>query len=493
MMFLELRGVSKRFGGVKALSDLNFDLARGEIHCLVGGNGSGKSTMIKIISGVQNADPGGLVVVEGKEHARLSPVDSSALGIQVIYQDLSLFPNLTVAENIAIARHRDLTGLVKRSALRATAEAAMRRIGVDLDLDERVAHLSIANRQLVAICRAIAADAKLVIMDEPTASLTRHEVDALLALTLELKRRDISVLFVSHRFDEVLEIAERVTVIRDGVKLGTYDAKDMTEQRLAILMSGKSFTYERRERPVARDRAILQVEGLFKAGEYEDVGFSLYPGEILGLTGLLGAGRTELALSLFGMNAPDAGTIRIDGTAVTFRSNRDAIACGIAYVPEDRLSLSLVLDQPIGTNTTVTVLDSFKNAFGLLRRSQEASVIQGWIRDLAIKIGSPDDPVRTLSGGNQQRVVLAKWLATKPRILILDSPTVGVDLHGKDGIYQLVKKLAAEGLAVIMISDEIPEVLYHCDRILVMRDGRLIREVMAHQVSESELKGIVHA
>jgi simple sugar transport system ATP-binding protein len=382
---------------------------------------------------------------------------------------------------------------VNWAAVRDTALAAMRRIDVTLDLDEKVSQLSIANRQLVAICRAIAADAKLVIMDEPTASLTRHEVDSLLALTLELKRRDISVLFVSHRFDEVLEIAERVTVVRDGVKLGTYDAKGMTEQGLAFLMSGKTFTYETAERPIPRDRPILSVESLSKAGDYEDVSFSLYPGEILGLTGLLGAGRTELALSLFGMNKPDSGVIRVDGEAVTFMSNRDAIARGIAYVPEDRLSLSLVLEQPIGTNIVISVLDSLKDRLGRIRRGQQAALIDNWIRDLAIKVSSPDNPVRTLSGGNQQRVVIAKWLATRPRILILDSPTVGVDLHGKDGIYQIVKDLAARGLAVIMISDEIPEVLYHCDRILVMREGRLTNEVMAHHVSEAELREVVHA
>jgi simple sugar transport system ATP-binding protein len=491
--FLDLIGISKRFGGVAALSNLDFDLARGEIHCLVGGNGSGKSTMIKIISGVQAPDPGGRIVVEGQEHARLSPVESSALGIQVIYQDLSLFPNLTVAENIAIGRHRGVVGLVNWAAVRATATAAMARIGVDLDLDERVSQLSIAERQLVAICRAIAADAKLVIMDEPTASLTRHEVDALLALTLELKRRDISVMFVSHRFDEVLEIAERVTVIRDGVKLGTYDAKGMTEAQLAVLMSGQSFTYATAERHVPRDRPILAVEGLCKAGEYEDVSFRLYPGEILGLTGLLGAGRTELALSLFGMNRPDAGTIRIDGAPVSFASNRDAIARGIAYVPEDRLSLSLVLDQAIGTNIVVSVLSGLRDRLGRIRPRKRDALIADWIKKLRIKVSTPDDPVRTLSGGNQQRVVIAKWLATEPRILILDSPTVGVDLHGKDGIYQIVKDLAGKGLAVIMISDEIPEVLYHCDRILVMRQGRLTREVMAHHTTEAELKEVVHA
>jgi len=493
MTFLELRGISKRFGGVVALSDVDFAVRRGEIHCLVGGNGSGKSTMIKIISGVQRPDAGGQILIEGRECAGLTPVESSRLGIQVIYQDLSLFPNLTVAENIAIGQHRRIAGLVNWAAVRETAAAAMRRIDVSLDLDETVSQLSIANRQLVAICRAIAADAKLVIMDEPTASLTRHEVDSLLALALELKRRDIGVLFVSHRFDEVLEIAERVTVVRDGVKLGTYDAEGMTEQRLAFLMSGQSFTYATAERAIARDKPILSVEKLSKVGDYEDVGFSLYPGEILGLTGLLGAGRTELALSLFGMNRPDSGTIRIDGKPVVLASNRDAIAHGIAYVPEDRLALSLVLDQPIGANIVVSVLDSLKDRLGRIRRRQRDTLIANWIKGLKIKVSDPGNAVRTLSGGNQQRVVIAKWLATKPRILILDSPTVGVDLHGKDGIYQIVKDLAAQGLAVIMISDEIPEVLYHCDRVIVMRQGRLTGEVMAHQSSEACLKEMVHA
>lgn len=493
MNFLELRGISKRFGGVAALSDLDFDLAVGEIHCLVGGNGSGKSTMIKIISGVEAPEIGGQITVAGQMVPRLTPVQSSALGIQVIYQDLSLFPNLTVAENIAIGCHRGLTGLVNWARVNATASAAMARIDVTLDLEERVSQLSIAERQLVAICRAIAADARLVIMDEPTASLTRHEVDALLALALELKRRDIAVVFVSHRFDEILEIADRVTVVRDGVKLGTFNARGMTENALATLMSGQSFTYATAERAISRDKPILSVEKLSKAGDFEDVSFELYPGEILGLTGLLGSGRTELALSLFGMNLPDSGTIRIDGQPVNFKSNRDAIEHGLAYVPEDRLSLSLVLEQSIGTNIVVSVLRTLTDRVGQLRGEQRDGLVAKWIAALKIKVSSPDNAVRTLSGGNQQRVVIAKWLATRPRILILDSPTVGVDVLGKDGIYQIVKDLAAEGLAVIMISDEIPEVLYQCDRVLVMRQGRLIREVMAHHVSEAELKDAVNA
>jgi simple sugar transport system ATP-binding protein len=493
MNFLELHAISKRFGGVLALSDFDFELAAGEIHCLVGGNGSGKSTLIKIISGVQQPDPGGKIVIDGRSYAHLSPVDSSRLGIHVIYQDLSLFPNLTVAENIAVGQHAGGPRLVNWAAIRAAATAAMERIGVALDLEIKVSELSIASRQLVAICRAIAADAKLVIMDEPTASLTRHEVDALLKLARELQRRGISVMFISHRFDEVLEIADRVTVMRDGVKLGTYAGADMTEPQLAFLMSGKTFSYETAQRAIARTNPILAVNGLTRAGEYADVSFNLYPGEIVGLTGLLGAGRTELALTLFGMNQPDRGAMAVAGRAVSFDSNRAAIEAGIAYVPEDRLALSLVLDQPIGTNIVLSVIDQLARGLGLIRRDRQAAVVSSWIGDLNIKAPDAEHAVRTLSGGNQQRVVIAKWLATNPRILILDSPTVGVDLHGKDGIYQIVRDLAAKGMAVIMISDEIPEVLYHCDRVLIMRGGRLAAEFQSHDTSEAELRQATYA
>ncbi|UXN06498.1 sugar ABC transporter ATP-binding protein [Bartonella sp. HY761] len=490
--FLELQNLSKTFGGVKALSNVDFDLAKGEIHSLVGGNGSGKSTMIKIISGVQSPDYGSRLIIEGKEYSHLTTVESSNLGIQVIYQDLSLFPNLTVAENIAIGQHRGKLHTISWSKIRQTALAAIKNINADLDLDELVIELPIAKRQLVAICRAIAADAKLLIMDEPTASLTRHEVDALLALTVELKNRGISIVFVSHRFDEVLEIADRVTVVRDGVKLGTYDAKDMTENQLVYLMSGKEFHYETAERAIDRAKPILKVNELSRSHEYDDINLSLYKGEILGITGLLGSGRTELALSLFGMNKPDKGTIEIEGKAVRFSSNTQAIHNGIAYVPEDRLNLSLNLDQPISTNIVVTVLNAIKSKFGIIKKSTCNDIARQWISDLKIKVADPELAVQTLSGGNQQRVVIAKWLATNPKILILDSPTVGVDFHGKDGIYNVIKNLASSGLSVILISDEISEVLYHSDRILVMHDGKITAEYLSHQTSEAELKEAVY-
>jgi simple sugar transport system ATP-binding protein len=491
--FLDLSDISKRFGGVTALSNVDMTLEAGEVHCLVGENGSGKSTLIKIISGVQLPEPGGRIVIEGREVSRLTPQESTRAGIQVIYQDLSLFPNLTVAENIAINGHFGAPHVVRWGTLRKSAEDAMAKIGVSLDLDAIVGSLTIANRQLVAICRALTADAKLLIMDEPTASLTRTEVNSLLTLVRALKAKGMCIVFVSHRLDEVLEVADRVTVLRDGKKVGTYPASDVNDKKLAVLMTGKQFSYDLKETDLSRQPVVLSVSGLTRQGEYEDISFELRAGEILGLTGLLGSGRTELALSLFGMTRPEQGEIRLLGKPLTLRSNQDAIDAGIAYVSEDRLTMGLVLDQPISSNTIVTVLQKLAGRLNLVPEATRQSTVDRWVKDLSIKVSNTENAVRTLSGGNQQRVVLAKWLAVKPRVLILDSPTVGVDISAKDGIYEIVKRLAAEGVAILMISDEIPEVLYHTHRVLVMRDGRLTGMHRPHETDEHRLMAAVNA
>ena len=491
--FVELKSISKRFGGVRALDRVDLELEPGEVHCIAGENGSGKSTLIKIISGIFPPDPGGKIVIEGMEHTRLTPIQSTKLGIQVIYQDLSLFPNLTVAENIGMTQHMGLPHLVSWRNIRAVAEAAMAKLGVSLDLDAKIEGLSIGSRQLVAICRALAQDVKLVIMDEPTASLTSHEVAALLRFIAELKRKNIIVVFVSHKLDEVLEVSDRVTVLRDGVCVGTFSASGMDDKRLAFLMTGKQFHYDLSPVDTSQAPTILSVSGLTRRGDYEDVSFELRQGEILGITGLLGSGRTELALSLFGLNPPDAGEIRLDGKPIIIRSNQEAIRQGIAYVSEDRLTLGLILDQPISSNVLITVLDKITGLFGMFDRHKRTEMVAGWIRNLSIKVSNPENPVRTLSGGNQQRVVLAKWLACGPRILILDSPTVGVDINAKDGIYDLINKLAKTGVAIIMISDEIPEVLYHTSRVLIMKSGRLVSEYLAHQTGERELAEAINA
>ena len=500
--FLELKNISKRFGGVRALDAIDMDVAAGEVHCLAGENGSGKSTLIKIVSGVQPPEPGGHILIDGQDCTGFTPAESIRRGIQVIYQDLSLFPNLSVAENIAVEQHHGLH-LLRWGAVRRSARDAMERIGVSLDPAAFVADLPIAQRQLVAICRAIANDARLVIMDEPTASLTRREVDRLLALTLELKRRGVAIVFVSHRLDEVLEIAERVTVLRNGSKRGTFEAAGMTDRKLVELMTGKSFDHHpipakachHPPSPAARAGApgVRDPRGVRRAGDFDGVSLAVRRGEILGITGRLGSGRTELALSLFGMRPPDGGAVLMHGQAVRLRSNREAIAHGIAYVSEDRLSLGLVMPQPISSNIVLTVLERLAGALGLVDRPQRAGAVRRWIDDLGIKAGDPENPVGTLSGGNQQRVVLAKWLATEPSLLILDSPTVGVDIGAKDGIYRIVRDLATAGLAVILISDEIPEVFCHAHRVLVMRTGRIVGEYEPVGISEAALREAVDA
>jgi len=488
-----MSGISKRFGGVHALRNVDLTLEVGEVHCLVGENGSGKSTLIKIISGVEEPERGGWITISGKEYPKLNPVQSTHCGIQVIYQDLSLFPNLNVAENIAMAHHLGGFRTVDWPAMRTTAMAAMAKVGVELDPETKVSDLSIAGRQLVAICRALAADAKLLIMDEPTASLTRHEVDALIKLVSDLKRTGICIVFVSHRLDEVLEIAERVTVLRDGAKVGTFAADTIDDRKLSHLMTGKAFEYQVQARDLTASRVVLEVEGLGRDGDYQDVSFKLRAGEVVGLTGLLGSGRTELALSLFGMNPPDRGTIALEGRRIALSTNADAIHAGIAYVSEDRLTLGLILDQSVTANITLTMLERVASAFGLIGARARQTHVARWVAALGIKVSNPENAVKTLSGGNQQRVVLAKWMATNPRVLILDSPTVGVDISAKDGIYEIIQRLARDGVAVLMISDEIPEVLYHSHRVLVMREGRLTTNVRADNTSEDALRRAVNA
>ena len=490
---LALRRISKLYGGIAALDGLDFDVAVGEVHCLLGENGSGKSTLVKIISGAVQPEPGGEIAIDGGAVGRLTSAHAAGYGIQVIYQDFSLFPNLTVAENVAASEMTQGGIFFNMAEVRAVAKIAMARVSATLDLDALVGDLPIAQRQLVAICRALAAKARLVIMDEPTASLTRHEVDALMRLVAQLKSESVSIIFVSHRLDEILEVAERVTVLRDGRSLGTFGKSEISKSMLSRLMTGAEFLYKTRPAHSSDVSPVLSVLRLTRAGEYNDISFSICPGEIFAITGLLGSGRTELALSLFGITHPDSGSIEIDQRAVALKSNRDAMANGIAYVPEDRLSLGLILPQPIAGNLVLTLLQQLTAWLGLFDRRTRDALVVDWIRRLAIKAPDVDAPVRTLSGGNQQRVVLAKWLARKPRVLILDSPTVGVDISAKDGIYKVIETMAAQGVAIILISDEIPEALYHSHRVMVMRRGQVVRQFVSAETSEEEVVEAVNA
>lgn len=492
--FIEMLGISKRFGGVRALNNVDFSIRPAEVHCLAGENGCGKSTLIKILAGVYAPDEG-KIVLDQQPHSHLTPAASQRAGVQIIYQDLSLFPNLSVAENIVFRHHVEKpANLVRLAQIISQARGVTARLGVDLPMEETVGRLPIAVRQLVAICRALAAEARLVVMDEPTASLTHHEIDALLETVRSLKAHKIATMFVSHKLEEVMRIAERVTVLRDGQKVGTYPASEIDRYRLAEYMTGqKMFMASRKLAFSSPASPILEVHGLTRRGHYENVDLALHPGEILGITGRLGSGRTELALSLFGMNPPDAGEIRIAGKPVRLPTNRAAIRHGIGYVSEDRLSLGLVMPQSIGDNIIVSVLRRLTGVLGLIDGTRRCQTINRWIEELHIKTKSPDRPVQELSGGNQQRVVLAKWLATDPRILILDSPTVGVDVGAKEGIFQIVDALAARGIAIILIADEVEEVLHESHRILVMSSGRIRASFNSREVSEAELREAINA
>jgi len=491
-VFLSMKSISKRYVGVQALDSVDFEVYRGEIHCLVGENGSGKSTLIKIISGAVKPDDGSYIEIDGEHFHDYQAIDSIRKGIEVIYQDLSLFPNLTVAENISLSQViAEGNRFINWGQVQAIAEKAMARIGVSIPLDELVADISIADQQLVAICRALTRDIRLVIMDEPTASLTRKEVDALLAVVKDLQSKGISTLFVSHKLDEVLQIAERVSILRDGRKVGTFASQELDDEKLTLLMTGQTVEYTKYVAEGQKADVLLEVKNLSKRGNFRDVSFHLYPGEILGITGLLGSGRTELALSLFGVNPADSGGILVQGRRSNIGSVQAAVRQGIGYVPEDRLVQGLIMDQSVGKNMVITVLRKLLNRLRLIDSEKMRDMIDQWVDELDVKIPSVDSPVQTLSGGNQQRVVLAKWIATTPKILILDGPTVGIDVAAKRAIHETIRDLARQGMGIIIISDEVPEVFHNCNRIIVMHKGRFIAEFDAAQTTEDEIQNCI--
>jgi simple sugar transport system ATP-binding protein len=488
--FLEAKDVSKAYVGVQALDSVSMDIKKGEIHCLVGENGSGKSTLIKVIAGVVRQDQG-IIVIHGNPHEQLHAIDSIREGIQIIYQDLSLFPNLTVAENISLNQEIERNSkIINWKDIREIAGNALSEIGENLDLGERVENISVASKQLVAISRALTQDAKLIIMDEPTSSLTRDEITRLFKVITDLQKRDICTLFVSHKLSEVFEIAERVSILRDGKMVGTYKTGELDNERLVYLMTGKKvestiYSFDENKEEKA---PLLEVRNLSKSRNFKNVSFSLQAGEILGITGLLGSGRSELALALFGMFPADSGKILIEGDGVSIGSVQDAIETGIGYLPEDRLNQGLFIEHTISRNIIVTILEKLLNKFGFISGKKREELVHQWVNGLEIKTPSVESPAQSLSGGNQQRLVLAKWLATNPKVFILDGPTIGVDIASKAKIHQIVRGLAESGLGIIIISDEIPEVLQNCNRVLIMSRGRIIDEVRdVTSVSEEEV------
>jgi rhamnose transport system ATP-binding protein len=467
---LEMRDVSKTFGSTQALEGVSMSLYPGEIHALLGENGAGKSTLIKIMTGVQHPDTGEMLV-DGHPVRVGSAQDGQRLGVAAIYQEPMIFPDLSVAENIFIGHH-DRGRIVDRRRMYREAREVLARLDVHLDVDEPARGLTLAQQQTVEIAKAISLQVRVLIMDEPTASLSAHEVRRLFRIVATLKREGVAVLFISHRMEEVFEIADRVTILRDGRWVSTTPRGDLTPAAAIRGMVGREVVELFRRNRRVPGPVRLAVRGLRKEGIFQDVSFEVHAGEVLGFAGLVGARRTDVGLALFGVAPADAGEVELDGTAIRVRSPQEATRLGIAYTTEDRRQLGLVFPLSITANISLPSLPRYLSRLGIIRQSAERVSAEHFRERLSIRAPSVDTPASSLSGGNQQKVVLSKWLETRPKVLILDEPTRGIDVGAKVEVHQLVDELAAEGMAIIVISSDLPEVLAMSDRILVMREGR---------------------
>ncbi len=486
---LSVKGIKKSFGGVHALKGVDLTIRKGEIHCLAGENGCGKSTIIKVISGFYQPDEGS-IEIDGKGYPVMTPSDAIRAGVQVIYQDFSIFPNLTVIENLAFNQVlANRKKLVNRKEFRRIAEEAVAKINFEVDLNALVETLPVADKQLIAISRALLENAKLIIMDEPTTALTKKEVARLFEIIADLKKRGITILFVSHKLDEVFEISDSITILRSGENVISCPASEMNEEKFAYYMTGRHFDTQQlgqKKKKGAFGETVLECEHLSAAG-FEDVSFQLHQGEILGITGQLGSGRTELSLSLFGLNRPVSGRIKVEGNEVDIRDVTTAQSLGIALVPEDRLTEGLFLPQSIIRNITVTRLDGLAGKTGILNSKTVTEESEKWVKELGVATKNHELPVQTLSGGNQQKVVLARWLANRPKVLILNGPTVGVDIGAKYDIHTLLHQLAEEGMAVIVVSDDTAEVIATCDSAIIMQGGRMTGRLESQDLTEANL------
>lgn len=475
---IKLQGIKKSFGGVRALKGVDLEIKEGETHCLAGENGCGKSTIIKIISGFYQPDEGS-IEVDGNQIPVMSPTEAIKSGIQVIYQDFSIFPNLTVAENLAINQIvANKKKFVNKREFKRIAKEAIKKIDFDVDFDALVETLPVADKQLIAISRALLDNARLIIMDEPTTALTKKEVDRLFRIIDKLKKNGVTILFVSHKLDEVFEISDTITILRNGENVISCPTSEMTEEKFTYYMTGRNFDASKTKdvNETADHKVLLETRNLSAPG-FSDVSFKLHEGEILGVTGQLGSGRTELSLTLFGMQKPTSGEILIDGKAVEIDSVKKAQKLGIALVPEDRLTEGLFLPQSIINNITASKLSELCGKLGFVSSEKQDKESAKWVDSMGIITSDHKLPVQTLSGGNQQKVVLARWLATAPQILILNGPTVGVDIGAKYDIHNLLRRLAKDNMAIIVVSDDAGEILATCDRTIVMHGG-VVTEVL---------------
>ncbi len=488
---VHMRGIVKSYPGVLALRGVDFRVEPGQVMGLVGENGAGKSTLLKVLAGATPAD-GGVVEVDGTPRAMQGPRDSQNAGIAVIYQELMLAEHLSIAENVFAGREPMRRGRgVDFATMYEKTAALLGELGIGASPREQVSRLNVARRQMVEIAKALSMNARLIVMDEPTSSLTEDEVTTLLDLVRRLRERGVSVVYVSHRMREIFAVADTITVMRDGSLVGVHQVADVTPAEVVKMMVGRDLVdmYGSRPQPRPTGQPVLDVRGLHAGPRVKDVSFSVAAGEIVGMAGLVGAGRTETALAVFGQTRPTSGSVHVDGEQVRLRNPREAIAAGIAYVPEDRKQQGLFLGLPIRTNISSACLDDVSR-HGVVSRGRDRRLAQTLSGDLRVKASSVETAVGTLSGGNQQKVVLARWLARRPRVLILDEPTRGVDVGAKAEIYRLVRGIAAEGVAVVVISSELPEVLGLSDRVLVMCEGRLVGELDAADATEQQVMAL---
>lgn len=482
---LVMQGITKTFPGVRALDHVDFDLYEGEVHALLGENGAGKSTVVKILSGSLNKDAG-RIFLRGEEVAIASPSQARNLGIGMVYQELSLVPGLSIAENIFLGRWpRGRSGLVDWKELYKRTQDELANLELNLNPRYRAGSLSVAEQQLIEIAKVVSQRARILLLDEPTSALSENERKRLFSLITTLKRNGMSLIYISHRLAEVLEIADRITVLRDGKKVGTVPIDEAYEDQLVTMMVGRSLREQFPKVPVTTGEAVLRVVNLNIPGRLHNLTFDVRKGEIVGIFGLMGSGRTTLARALFGLERPDAGEIHISGVRTTVTSPRDAICVGIGYLTEDRRQ-GLVPCMSIPPNVTLASLDEFSR-FSLLRRGVEERTVAKFVQDLKIRTPSLKQKVARLSGGNQQKVVLSKWLCRRSKIIVFDEPTRGIDVAGKSEVFQLMGRLAEQGVGILMISSELPELLGMCDRILVIHKGSLVGEFSAPEATQEEL------
>ena len=478
---LEMRGISKSFPGVKALDNVHLKAWAGEILALMGENGAGKSTLMKILSGAYQADPGGALLIDGQPVTITDPIAAKRLGIAIIYQELAFAPNLTVAENIYLGSEPKRMGQIDRAAMREGCRPVLERLGTPFTADSLAGTLSIAEQQMVEIARALHAKSKILVLDEPTTALSSRETERLFDLLRQLRAEGIALIYISHRMAEVYELADRVSVLRDGADAGTLTRDELSADSLVRMMVGRDLStfYTKQHDPdAAPGPVVLDVQGVTDGGRrVKPCSFTLRKGEVLGIAGLVGSGRTELARLIYGADARAGGRITLDGRPLTAQSPEDSINAGLAYLTEDRKGLGLFLDLPCSTNINLGVIERDSRAGGVLNLAAWKRRALSSFGALQVRAAGPEVTVGSLSGGNQQKVLLARWLETGPKVLILDEPTRGVDIGAKSEIYRIIDNLAKQGIGVIVISSELPEIIGICDRVLVMREGRIAGEV----------------